>query len=101
MSDNPSEINVVHNEEKNRFEAVIDEHTARINYTMLGPKTIIFTHTVVPNALKGQGVANIMARYVLDYAHEKELTVIPQCPFVRAYIDRHEEYQDLLGQSTR
>jgi len=101
MSDSSPEYEIVLDEPKNRFELVVDEHMARINYVMLSPTSIIFTHTVVPFALKGQGIASYMARYVLDYARENNLNVIPQCPFVRAYIERHPEYQDLVAKSSR
>ena len=101
MSESAPQPIVLHNEEAQRFEVGVGEHMARINYVMLGPKTIIFTHTVVPFSLKGQGIGGLMARHVLDYARENEMTVIPQCPFVRAYIERHTEYQDLVQQSTR
>ena len=101
MSDSTPENEVIFNEPKKRFELVKEGHMARINYVMQGPTSIIFTHTVVPNALKGQGIASTMARHVLDYARENNLNVIPQCPFVRAYIERHPEYKDLVAKSTR
>lgn len=101
MSESSPEYEVVLDESKKRFELVEEGHTARVNYVMLSPTSIIFTHTVVPFALKGRGIASYLARYVLDYARENNLNVIPQCPFIRSYIERHPEYDDLVQKSTR
>jgi predicted GNAT family acetyltransferase len=101
MSDTSPEYDIVLNEEKKRFELVEDGHMARVNYVMLSPTSIIYTHTVVPFALKGQGVASYLAQHVLNYARDNNLNVIPQCPFIRAYIDRHPEYDELVQKSSR
>ena len=58
--------------------------------------TIVFTHTVVPPRLEGRGVGSRLVRGALDQARDQGLTVVPQCPFVRAFIERHQEYCDLL-----
>ena len=58
--------------------------------------TIVFTHTAVPPAIEGQGVGTRLIRAALDDARDEGLKVVPQCPFVRAYIERHPEYRDLL-----
>jgi predicted GNAT family acetyltransferase len=101
MSESSPEYEVVLDESKKRFELVEEGHTARVNYVMLSPTSIIFTHTVVPFALKGRGIGSYLARHVLDYARENNLNVIPQCPFIRSYIERHPEYDDLVQKSTR
>lgn len=100
MSDETPNYEVVNNEEARQFELVVDKHKAKVTYVMLSPTTIIFTHTMVPFSLKGQGIASYLAKYVLDYARENNLNVIPQCPFIRSYIERHPEYDDLVMKST-
>ncbi|PYQ38868.1 MAG: hypothetical protein DMF77_23120 [Acidobacteria bacterium] len=42
------------------------------------------------------GVAGKLARAALEYAREHNLSVIPRCPFVAAYIRKHPEYQSLV-----
>ena len=37
-----------------------------------------------------------MVKAALEYAKEEGLKVVPQCPFVRSYIERHKEYESLL-----
>jgi predicted GNAT family acetyltransferase len=58
---------------------------------------IAFLHTLVPPAIEGRGIAGQLARHGLEYARENGLRVLPRCPYIRTYIDRHPEYQDLVG----
>jgi len=58
--------------------------------------TIVFTHTLVPPRIEGRGVGSRLIRGALDAARDQGLKVVPQCPFVRTYIDRHPAYRDLL-----
>jgi predicted GNAT family acetyltransferase len=60
------------------------------------PGRISFLHTYVPPELEGRGIAGQLARYALEHARANRLAVVPHCPYVRAYIDRHPEYQDLV-----
>ena len=58
--------------------------------------TITFTHTEVLPAAEGKGVGSTLARSVLDQARADGLNVVPQCPFIKAWIDRHPDYADLV-----
>lgn len=91
MPDRP----VTHNAEKNRFEIALDGSPAMLQYMHMGSQ-IIFTHTEVPEAHEGEGLASQLARTGLQYAREEDLRVVPLCPFVKAYMQRHrDEYEDL------
>ena len=50
-----------------------------------------------PPAIEGHGVGSKLVRGALDAARDQGLRVVPQCPFVAAYIKRHPEYEDLLA----
>ena len=67
------------NPDESRFEATVDGQLAIAEYVRQGD-TIIFTHTFVPEALRGQGVGDQLARHALDQAREQGLKVVPQCP---------------------
>ena len=84
------------NKAEAEFEIVVEGHRALAAYQMEGD-TIVFTHTLVPQAIAGHGVASKLIRAALDSARDRGLTVVAQCEFVRAYIDRHPEYRALLG----
>lgn len=58
--------------------------------------TVVFTHTGVPPELEGRGIGSRLIRAALDDVRDQGLRVIPQCPFVRAFIAKHPEYRDLL-----
>lgn len=91
------EIQVVHRPEAGRFEVSLDGHLAVLEYQFRDEKTVIFPHTEVPDALGGRGIGSRLARAALDWARENGYRVIPLCWFVKGYIERHPEYQDLLA----
>jgi predicted GNAT family acetyltransferase len=62
---------------------------------------IVFTHTEVPPAHEGQGIGSALIGFALHSARERGLKVIPICPFVAAYLKKHEEQQDLLDPAHR
>lgn len=85
-------LNVVHNVDNKRFEVALGDGLALMDY-MLAGNNMIFTHTEVPPAYEGKGVANQMAKVALDYAVEHGHRIQPLCPFVKLYIRKHPEYQ--------
>ncbi len=58
---------------------------------------ITFTHTEVGDAFEGRGVGGQLARRALDDARARGLRVQPRCSFIRSWIDRHDDYQDLVA----
>lgn len=87
---------VENNRSEQEFTLEADGETAVAAYQREGD-TIVFTHTRVPEAIEGQGVGSRLIRGALDAARDEGLRVVPQCPFVKAYIDKHPEYRDLLA----
>jgi len=47
--------------------------------------------------LEGRGIGGRIVKTGLDYARAEGLKVVPQCSFVRGYIERHQEYADLVA----
>ena len=92
MSNQP----VIRNEAQHRFELTIDGQTAELVYK-LKPGVITLVHTEVPESLQGRGLAGQLAAAGLNFAREQHLRVVPECPFVAAYIKRHPENLDLLS----
>ena len=84
------------NKAEQEFELVVDGHRALAAYQIEGD-TIVFTHAIVPKAIEGRGVASKLIRGALDSVRDCGLKVVPQCPFVAAYIKRHPDTQDLLA----
>ena len=89
-------MEVVDNKAKDRFELEADGHIAFGSYER-EDGLITFTHTIVPAELQGRGLGSILIKAALDAVRAEGLKVVPECPFVRAYIDKHPEEQDLLA----
>ena len=87
---------VTDNKAESRFELAVEGRIAFAQYRLEEGK-IAFTHTIVPEELEGQGVGSGLVKQALDAARAQNLKVVPMCSFVRGYIERHAEYQDLLA----
>ena len=83
-----------------RFETIVDRHAAVATYALDGD-TITFIHTVVPEALRGRGIARQLVEFALASARERGLKVIPQCEMFDAYMRKHAETHDLLADPGR
>jgi predicted GNAT family acetyltransferase len=87
---------VEHNLAQQRFEWVEDGMLSVLDY-QLQNGVMAITHTGVPEAVGGRGIAADLARSALDTAREQGWMVRPLCSYVAAYIRRHKEYEDLVG----
>ena len=70
--------------------------TVAASYYEIADGVITFAHTEVPPELGGKGIGSKLIKGALDHARAEGLKVIAQCPFVKAYIEKHPEYADLL-----
>lgn len=95
MKTDLSQHPVLNNEEKRRFEVEIDGQTAVAEYIKTAQK-LILTHTEVPRALEGNGIASHLAKTALNYAKSEGLQVMPLCPYMAGYIARHPEWKSIL-----
>lgn len=83
--------------ERNRYEVTVDGALAGFAvYRDLDGGPRVFTHTEVFPEFEGQGVGSALARGALDDVRASERTLVPQCPFIEAYIHDHPDYGDLV-----
>lgn len=87
---------LIDNEEQKQYEFHIDDDLARIEYIKAQGK-IFLTHTEVPAKFEGKGIGSALVKQVLDDIQKKGLILVPLCPFVAAYLNRHPEYNTLLS----
>ena len=66
-----------------RFVASIGGDEATLLYTQAGARTLDFTRTYVPEALRHQNIGEAIVKHALDYAAANAYEVIPTCPFVK------------------
>lgn len=98
MTDSPASraTTVTVTDEGDRFEARTDDGVvAGFAAYVREPGKVIFTHTEVDPAFEGQGVGSALAVGALDQVRASGERVVPLCPFIRAYIERHPDYADL------
>jgi uncharacterized protein len=100
MPSDATSITVVHNLKAARFEAQLPEGLAHADYRRVGD-TLHMTHTEVPDAARGRGIAAAIVQAALDFADENRLRIVPMCAYVRGYMQRHPETHALLAPSAR
>ena len=101
MTETSPPLGIRDNPDRHRFETDLGDGAIAIaEYNLLHGK-ILFTHTEVPSQHEGKGIGSALIRFALDWARERQLQVIPSCPFFAAFIKKHADQQDLLAPSYR
>ncbi|GAB4179083.1 MAG: GNAT family N-acetyltransferase [Wenzhouxiangellaceae bacterium] len=86
---------ITHDPEHQRFETEVEGHRAVLEYRRQDAIADLL-HVRVPSPIGGRGIAGQLTRTALEHAREAGWKVIPTCPYVRAWIDRHPDYADLV-----
>ena len=81
-------VEVVHRPEDSRFEVTVGGELAALVYERDGG-TVTMLHTVVPEEAEGQGIASALAAEAVGWARAEGLEVVPQCSYVRGWLERH------------
>jgi predicted GNAT family acetyltransferase len=89
-------IAVSDNAGEQRYEIRVGGELAGFLQYKSRPGQIALNHTEVDERFEGQGLASRLIAFSLDDARERGLAVLPFCPFVKAHIQRHREYVDLV-----
>jgi uncharacterized protein len=89
-----SQVHVQHNIGQQRFECTVDGRLCVADYHLKG-EVMHMTHTEVPPALGGRGIAAALVAAALEHARSTQLKVNPACSYVRLYMQRHPETQSL------
>lgn len=72
------------------------QHLAEMVYTWAGENVFIIEHTDVDDSLRGQGVGNKLLERVVAFAREKNVKIIPLCPFTKSVFDKDSSIHDVL-----
>ena len=67
-----------------------------MTYSIAGPELIIIDHTDVEPAFNGKGVGKDMLYKIVEMAREKNVKIIPLCPFASAMFKKLEDIRDVL-----
>jgi hypothetical protein len=91
-----SEPVVTDHPEHGRFEIAVDGEVAGFAaYHSVG-ENLDFTHTQIDDRFEGRGLGSLLIRAALEATRERGMGVLPHCPFVRSYIERHPEFNELV-----
>jgi predicted GNAT family acetyltransferase len=87
-------VAVTHDTARQRFEATVDGQLCVADYQLRG-QVMWMTHTGVPSAVGGRGIAAELVRVALAWAEEQGYLVEPSCSYVEVYMRRHPQTQKL------
>ena len=79
-----------------QYEFRIGDLIPRIEYINTKNGEIYLTHTEVPSALEGKGVGSSLVRLALEDIERQQLRLVPLCPFVAGYVQKHPEWKRLV-----
>ncbi|NYH47910.1 UNVERIFIED_ORG: putative GNAT family acetyltransferase [Xanthomonas campestris] len=85
-----------HDSTQQRFSVDTDGQHAELAYRLEGERMTI-THTHVPDAIGGRGIAAVLVEAALAHARQQGYKVVPACSYAEAYVRRHQQFQDLLA----
>ena len=97
MDDDAAPPMVTDNTERHRFEITVGGEVAGFAEYARREGEVELTHTVVDDAYEGQGLGSILVSAALDAVRDEGLLVVPTCPFVAKYLERHDQYADLVA----
>lgn len=96
-----AEISIANDREQHRYVISADGVPAGFAQYREQPGGIVVTHAEIDDAVGGQGLGSRLAAFLLQDARDRDLDVVPQCPFVRDYMVRHPEHSDLVPEERR
>jgi predicted GNAT family acetyltransferase len=93
------ELTIQHEETNNKGAFFIDienQRVAEMTYVWAGTDRIIIDHTEVADALRGQNAGKKLVETAVNFAREKQIKIVPLCPFAKKVIKKTSEYHDVL-----
>jgi len=86
---------ITHDAANRRFETVVEGAHCTLDYELAGT-TMTITHTRVPKAVGGRGIAAALMEAALVHARASGWRVVPKCSYAVAYLGRHREWADIV-----
>ena len=73
-----------------------DVKAGEMAYTWAGDSMLIIDHTDVEDQFRGQGIGRQLLDALVAFAREREIKVIPLCPFSKSVFDKDQSIHDVL-----
>lgn len=90
---------VVHVPERSRWEVRVGDQVAGFTEYFVKDDRFVFFHTEIDDEFDGRGLGSTLARRALDEVRSTETMLVPICPFIRGWIERHPAYADLVDEA--
>ncbi|WP_099464002.1 MULTISPECIES: GNAT family N-acetyltransferase [Parabacteroides] len=87
---------LIDNETHHQYEFHVDKYIPKIEYIKSKNGEIYLTHTEVPIALEGKGIGSQLVEKVLKDIEKQELRLVPLCPFVAGYLQKHPDWKRIV-----
>ncbi|QDK79137.1 N-acetyltransferase [Spirosoma sp. KCTC 42546] len=93
-------MSTIHNNtHRHRFELETEGKISFVEYQRVNDETLALVHTEVDPSLEGHGIGSTLVEGVLEYVEQHNLTIVPLCPFVSAYLKRHPDWNRIVSTS--
>lgn len=69
---------------------------AEMTFVILNENLIEADHTFISDELSGQGIGKLLLKELVNWARIENKKIKPVCPFVKAQMEKHKEYHDLI-----
>ena len=89
-----TDIRIEHDPAAHRFFTSVESVQAHLDY-LRGGDVVTITHTRVPEAVGGRGIAGALVKAAMDFARAEGLKVNPVCSYAAAWMQRHPDYAGL------
>jgi uncharacterized protein len=96
-----AQVTITDNTGDQRYEIHLDGELAGFAEYRLHPGLIELVHTEIDEEFEGRGAASQLISFALEDARKRNLAVLPFCPFVEDYIQRHRQYVNLVPEERR
>lgn len=93
-----ADVTVTHESEdqSGRYSATLDgEDAGHLDWIGRGEDVRVATHTLVPNSMRGKGIAGKLVDALIADAKSEGFRIVPQCSYVEAQFRRHPEWASL------
>ena len=85
------------NGSKGYFYISVDgKQAGKMTFVFAGNDKIIIDHTEVNEGNNGKGYGKKMVAKAVEFAREKNIKIIPLCPFAKKVFDKTPEFNDVL-----
>lgn len=91
-------VDITHNEAEQQYEIAVDGERAGFTVAREEGDVVVFPHTVIDERFEGQGLASQLVRFALDDVRARGKKATVHCSYIKRFVEKHPEYEDLRTQ---